>query len=592
MRIRKCALAGAVAGILLVSAHGASAIVLGVVDLTDPNNPVIDDAISLNDFIGATSFYNAGYYGQSSIVANIEGGFVWPGHDAFVNGQVTQFLLDPANTSLALPAYSDHATGVGSILSGLGPFFIFSDGTSGFSSLNFGMAPLSQLWTGAVATTLNNDGSFDITTNSAFIVPYRTAMITGINGSGPTADVINSSWGETPNFPDTTAGSNGDDYFAIAIDAMVAQSGKTMVFAAGNSGPTSQVNSPASGFNSIVVGALGSVTDANPYNTPSNFTNGAPNDFFLPAVPDGSVGVTIPGVRAVVSLAAPGENFIVAAYTGDVSQTSFYSINAAGTSFASPTVAGGATLVVDAGKNLFPSDSKAIDGRVVKAVLMNSADKTQGWDNGQHLVAGVITTTQSLDYSTGAGRMDLNRAYDQYTAGTTDVPGLGGGIIAPIGWDYGQVGLGAPNDYPIDSSLTAGSLFTATLDWFAIDNLDASNTDYNVTYGKFDNLDLQVWTDIDGRPGSLIAQSDSLYNSTEHLYFPLPSDGMYLIQVLWDGSIYNLLPVGDPNNTTSDDFGLAWSVTQVPEPTTGALVCLATATLLSRRRRTNRDLAG
>src|ERR1019366_3764689 len=120
------------------------------------------------------------------------------------------------------------------------------------------------------------------------------------------ADVINSSWGEVPTFPDTTPGSNGNDYFALSLAAMVAQPGKVMVFAAGNSGPTEQVNSPASGFNSIVVGSLGSITDPNPYNAPSSFTNAAPNDFFLPTSADGSTGTTIPGVRAVVCLAAPG----------------------------------------------------------------------------------------------------------------------------------------------------------------------------------------------------------------------------------------------------------------------------------------------
>ena len=105
-------------------------------------------AIFLNDFMGATRFYDANIYGQSSIVANIEGGFVWPGHVAFDNGQVTQFLIDPANTTFPLPGYVDHATGVGSILSGLGPLII-SNGSIGYSKLNFGMAPLSQLWTGA-----------------------------------------------------------------------------------------------------------------------------------------------------------------------------------------------------------------------------------------------------------------------------------------------------------------------------------------------------------------------------------------------------------------------------------------------------------
>jgi len=89
------------------------------------------------------------------------------------------------------------------------------------------------------------------------------------------------------------------------------------------------------------------------------------------------------GVRAPVDLVAPGENLTLAYYGGGTGgnafggpvtlQNNLYSSGLNGTSFAAPIVAGGAALVASAGKALYTSDAKAIDGRVIKAVLMNSA---------------------------------------------------------------------------------------------------------------------------------------------------------------------------------------------------------------------------
>ena len=67
---------------------------------------------------------------------------------------------------------------------------------------------------------------------------------------------------------------------------------------------------------------------------------------------------------------------------------------------------------------------RELRSRVIKAVLLNSADKTPGWDNGQSLQrfngTTLLRTTQGLDYTVGAGRMNLTRAWDQFTAATTD----------------------------------------------------------------------------------------------------------------------------------------------------------------------------
>src|SRR6185369_13911310 len=82
-----------------------------------------------------------------------------------------------------------------------------------------------------------------------------------------------------------------------------------------------------------------------------------------------------------------------------------------------------------------------------------------------HVDNGVIVTTQALDYAVGAGALNLNRAYDQYLTGDTDLPGLTGGNVHGSGWDYGKVIAGSPNDYNFTMSLSAGEQLTATLDW-------------------------------------------------------------------------------------------------------------------------------
>jgi hypothetical protein len=67
----------------------------------------------------------------------------------------------------------------------------------------------------------------------------------------------------------------------------------------------------------------------------------------------------------------------------------------------------------------------------------------------------------------------------------------------------------------------------------------------------------------------------------DHLYFQVPSDGSYAVRVTWVGSTYDIGGV----SPQADDYGLAWSVTAVPEPGTLVVMGLGVAGLLRRRAR-------
>ena len=534
-----------------------------------------DNSTDIGQFIGANTFYNNGYTGSGAFVANIEAGYVWDGHVTLTN--VTTHL--PQDTSTK-GDFDMHATEVGSAIAGQGSVVQAR-----------GIAYSATLWTGAIATSWNSAGTGNYSTSfnisaSSFTVPYLAALINGVNGQ--TADVINSSYTSSAGESGFIAGA-GQYQYAVAMDSLINSSGKLVVFSAGNLGPTTNtIGYPASGTNTFDVGALTSDTSSPEYGSIASFSSVSPSDFFVPSDASGSTGKMWTGVRARVDITAPGTNLDLAYYGGATGGNIFGGptrpdndldiTNQAGTSFAAPIVAGGAALVVEVGKALYSSDTHATDGRVLKAVLMNSADKPVGWNNGQSLVSNVVTTTQSLDYTYGAGMLNFSKAYAQYTSGTPDISSLTGGSVQSTGWAYGQIthinGGTAKNDYTITGSLAAGSIMNATLDWYSDEKTDANGL--NPSFGSFDNLDLRVY--LVGASPTLVAQSDSTYNSAEELSFALPSSGSYMVEVLETNYLWNFV------SDTTTSYGLAWSVA-VPEPTIASVIILGSMTVLIRRRR-------
>jgi hypothetical protein len=354
------------------------------------------------------------------------------------------------------------------------------------------------------------------------------------------------------------------------------------VAAAGNSGPgPDQVASPGSAYNNLSVAALGPNP---PYDRPAWFSSGGPNDYADP------INGTKNDARQVVDIAAPGENLAVAWYGGEtggngatglpmgpIGGPDFYTRGGvSGTSLAAPTVAGSAALLYDAAYDLFAGNADARDARVMKAVLMNSADKTLGWNNAQSTHPnglGGVLTTQGLDNRVGTGRLNLSTAYDQFLTGTTDVADiLGGnlGIVNDIGWDFGLVSSGLTNDYYFESPLDAGSMFTATLTWFRDRRINDSNSVFD---DSFDDLNLELWSVEEGVPLSLISESRSLYNESEHFSFALPFSGEYALRVRWQSELFDR--VADANQ---ESYGLAWwageGLQAVATPEPAALVLL------------------
>jgi hypothetical protein len=542
----------------------------------------------VNAFVGADRYYGhtIPITGQNTITTNLEAGHFWNGHETLqhVATNTTNFVAGAQSWGGASISakYDAHATWAAMLIGGrqtvIDP-----------EIRQLGIAPGTSLRSAAIASEwLGNAYStgFDFTLES-FLIPYQATF--GV------ADVVNSSWGFGGDSP-------GVEPLTVVMDAYAYQRPTTTyVVSAGNFGVAADtVVSPGSGYNAITVAALGG---ANDFDTVAAFSSRGPVDFgYLEG--GGGPAVVVAGVRAAIDIAAPGTSLVSALYGGQTggnntslaNSLNYGSIPDAysgvqGTSFASPIVAGGAALVASAAKTLpsLSSNPDATQSVVVKALLLNGAEKTAGWNNGQQQVTvgsdTYIRTTQSLDWGVGAGRMNLDTTFDLQLNGQTDVAGTGTGDLGSVvktGWDYGSTLVGVANDYIIGDWLRGGTTFTAALAWMRSRFFDFNLLQY-ADVAQAD-LNLSVWElDESNQFTTLIARSESLYNTVEHLSFNLPRSGFYGLRVEY--------PLNTFDNTTDDawgtaafpqDYGLSWQA--VPEPT-GVIIAAAAAGLWPLLRR-------
>ncbi|MEO2089418.1 MAG: hypothetical protein ABGY75_07965 [Gemmataceae bacterium] len=204
------------------------------------------------------------------------------------------------------------------------------------------------------------------------------------------------------------------------------------------------------------------------------------------------------------------------------------------------------------------------------------------------LSGGVVRTTQALDQAVGAGRMNLAQALPFYAdpASTRDVSGTT--ITSPVnvaarGYDYAAVVRTSQNDYRLPDSPSATRL-AVTLTWLAergISDFQVVNpTDADFFDSRLANLNLQVYRlNAAGDFDTLVAESTSLYNNTEHLFLTDLPAGRYGLRVLYPDDVWNF------TSSTSETYGLAWNqFAPVPEPAT-VLAVVVVAFVIRRRSR-------
>lgn len=274
------------------------------------------------------------------------------------------------------------------------------------------------------------------------------------------------------------------------------------------------------------------------------------------------------GVRTSIDLMAPGFNVktIIPGFLQDEDNP-----NRNGTSVATPHVTGAIAILHEHYQQQLNASNPRFNSRrrtnnVMKAVLMNSADKLNGvhdsyrdvydssgmrWtDNPAYTNDGI-----NLHPELGAGHLNVDKAVAQLAPGE-----YSGGMVPAIGWDWGRSGGGGDQfEYEFDTDFAAGEYFAATLSWdrevqanFPGDNWNVGDQFFNHgTIGdEIANFNIYLMavgeTDITQAVTSSVVLDDNL----EHIFFEIEAAGAYKLVVTHVDSIFY--------ETGQTDFGLAW----------------------------------
>lgn len=358
---------------------------------------------------------------------------------------------------------------------------------------------------------------------------------------------INFSFGEPlVNDPRPNASLDGNALLTQCIDwSSIAH--KTLYVVAGNQGgggipiPTDNFNGINVAYSTQVDGRFVKVDYANAGSEPTFSPRGT-------SAPESNVGP-----RRSINLIAPGDDIRMINPNGQV-------IFSSGSSFAAPHVVATVALLQELGDRQIRTNSWSLDARepmVMKAILLNAADKLMDTGDGQNLGMGKTVLDEAsltwidsdayrdpkvpLHSELGTGQLNAFRAYEQFNGGQWRP-----GNVTTRGWDYSSLpstseSSSARNytDYVIDSPLTEGSYLAATLTWERqVSLIDSNNNELydigeNFNSHDLNDLDLYLMPADENDTSKSIWSSVSDVDSVEHIFHKIPRAGRYKLRVVY-----------------------------------------------------------
>ncbi|MFO0210638.1 MAG: S8 family serine peptidase, partial [Pseudanabaena sp.] len=274
--------------------------------------------------------------------------------------------------------------------------------------------------------------------------------------------------------------------------------------------------------------------------------------------------------RRSLALLAPGNNLKLPTL-----QSKFKNVN--GSSFAAPHVVGTIALLHEYANRQIEAGNWSIDARryeLIKAVLINSADKIQ--DQGDGKILGMSKTildafgktwvdteayaSRTIPFSRhlGAGQLNAHRAFQQYQAGQqlpTNSQNNGLENIKVIGWDTNFVEVDKYQDYIFANSLEVDSYISATLTWNRQVKLNDKNGNGLFDLGEsftdkgFNKLELYLMRSLDTDISQSIWSSVSSVDNLQHFFIKIPSTDKYKLRVVFKSP---------QKNSPSQRYSLAW----------------------------------
>jgi len=346
----------------------------------------------------------------------------------------------------------------------------------------------------------------------------------------PNADILTAS-----------VGSQFEDWWTRGIESLAEHHGLIVVSGIGNGADAYDPPLyPGAAANVIGVGVVDSVNTEDPAVNLAQFSLAYPEHSSFGPTEDG---------RCKPDIVAPG-NCLAA----NADEPNSYEMAGNWSSFSTPVVAGAVGLLVQKAKQE-PDLSLAVSSEggncVMKAVLLNSANKLPYWHKGRlqtdddHAVP--------LDYIQGAGMLNTVGAYKQLTAGQ-DKPG----DVSTTGWDLNklQKNEDSRNTYKITLTSPADKVITATVVW---------NRHYSKVYpfesllAEDSNLRLEIWA-VDSNNSNnnyLLDYSDSEVDNVEHIYCRAdPNYANYEIVVSCSDTDYQT------DMDAAEQYSLAWNISE------------------------------